>query len=259
MTFAATPPYTYGTLCRYYKLPYDMLHRISDKVSFEDGAMIEPLSVAVHSLSKLAACKSGDNVVIFGAGPVGLLCMAVAKALGAARVIAVDINKERLDFAKTYAATDIFIPSARGADEKPDDHCERITKEMKEGLKIPDLGPGSIDIAIDATGAAVCISTALLLLRPAGTFVQVGMGAPTVPIPMFAIVTKQLKVLGSFRYGQGDYPLAISLVERGLVDLKPLVTHRYKFTDAPEAFEITKNGKDKVGKPVIKVVIDAPL
>lgn len=257
MTFAATPPFTYGTLCRYYKLPYDMLHKISDSVTFEDGAMMEPLSVAVHSLSKLAGCKSGDNVVIFGAGPVGLLCMAVAKALGAARVLAVDINKERLEFARSYAATDTFIPPAKG-DETAEDYCERTALEIKKTFKIPDLGAGAIDIALDATGAAACISTALLLLRPAGTFVQVGMGVPTVPIPMFAVVTKQLKVLGSFRYGQGDYPLAISLVERGLVDLKPLVTHRYKFDDARDAFEITKNGKDKDGKPVIKVIIDGP-
>jgi len=70
----------------------------------------------------------------------------------------------------------------------------------------------------------------------------------TLPVPLFEIITKQLKVLGSFRYGAGDYPLAISLVERGLVDLKPLVTQRYEFTDALEAFETTKNGKDKNGE-----------
>lgn len=259
MTFAATPPFTYGTLCRYYKLPFDMLHPISEQVSFEDGAMIEPLSVAVHSLSNLAKMKSGDNVVIFGAGPVGLLCMAVAKALGAARVVAVDIQKERLDFAKAYAATDVFIPPPKNEGEGADVYAERNAAALREALSIPALGAGSLDICIDATGAPVCISTGLHLLRPAGTFVQVGMGPSTVPLPMFAIVVKQLTVLGSFRYGQGDYPLAISLVDRGLVDLKPLVTHRYKFADALEAFELTRAGKDKEGKPVIKVIIDAPL
>lgn len=74
------------------------------------------------------------------------------------------------------------------------------------------------------------------------------MGAPTIPIPMFHVVTKQLKVLGSFRYGIGDYPLAISLVERGLVNLKPLITHRYKFEEALTAFETTQKGKDGQGK-----------
>lgn len=71
---------------------------------------MEPLSVATHALNTLAQLRSGENVVVFGAGPVGLLCMAVARALGAARVVAVDIQKERLDFAKSYAATDIYVP-----------------------------------------------------------------------------------------------------------------------------------------------------
>jgi D-xylulose reductase len=70
----------------------------------------------------------------------------------------------------------------------------------------------------------------------------------TVPIPFFDVIAKELHVVGSFRYGPGDYPLAISLVERGLIDLKPLVTQRYEFTDALEAFEMTRRGKDESGK-----------
>lgn len=70
----------------------------------------------------------------------------------------------------------------------------------------------------------------------------------TLPVPLFDVITKQLNVTGSFRYGAGDYPLAISLVERGLVDLKPLVTQRYDFKDALEAFEMTRQGKDESGK-----------
>lgn len=72
--------------------------------------MMEPLSVAVHSVSSLGKLKSGQNVIVFGAGPVGLLIMAVAKALGAKKVVAVDINEERLKFAKGYAATHTFVP-----------------------------------------------------------------------------------------------------------------------------------------------------
>lgn len=77
--------------------------------------MMEPLAVAVHSVSSIGKVKTDQVIVVFGAGPVGLLCMAVAKALGARRVIAVDINEERLLFAKNYAATDIFIPVSRTA------------------------------------------------------------------------------------------------------------------------------------------------
>jgi D-xylulose reductase len=75
------------------------------------------------------------------------------------------------------------------------------------------------------------------------------MGAKmTVPIPFFPVISKQLRILGSFRYGMGDYPLAISLVERGLIDLKPLVTHVVEFEEALEAFEHTRKGKDDSGK-----------
>jgi len=70
----------------------------------------------------------------------------------------------------------------------------------------------------------------------------------TVPVPFFPVISKQLRILGSFRYGMGDYPLAISLVERGLIDLKPLVTHVVEFEEALEAFEHTRKGKDDNGK-----------
>ena len=79
-----------------------------------------------------------------------------------------------------------------------------------------------------------------------------------IPVSFFQIITKQLKMVGSFRYGTGDYEFAISLVERGLINLKPLATHRYAFKDALEAFEATKKGKGSDGKPVIKCLIDAP-
>ncbi|WVQ82392.1 chlorophyll synthesis pathway protein BchC [Cryptococcus sp. DSM 104549] len=259
MKFAATPPTIFGTLCRYYVLPADLLHLLPSSVSFEDGAMMEPLAVGVHSVSTLGQVKTGQSVIVFGAGPVGLLCMAVAKALGARRVVAVDINQERLDFAKSYAATDIYIPGPRQAEEDPDAYTARITEEMRTTLDIPERGKGSIDLAIEASGAPTCVQIGLAILKPAGAYVQVGMGAKmTVPVPLFHIITKQLRVTGSFRYGAGDYPLAISLVERGLVDLKPLVTQRFKFGDAKEAFECTKVGKGKDGKGVIKCIINGP-
>ncbi len=74
------------------------------------------------------------------------------------------------------------------------------------------------------------------------------MGAPNVTIPMFMVMAKELTVKGCFRYGPGDYTMAISMVERGLIDLKPLVTHRFKFKDALAAFKMTEKGKDESGK-----------
>ncbi|WOO85089.1 putative D-xylulose reductase A [Vanrija pseudolonga] len=258
MTFAATPPFIYGTLCRYFKIPFDYVYKLPENVTFEDGALLEPLTVSVHALYNLGGIRGNDTVLIFGAGPVGLLCMATAKALGARRVIAVDIQKDRLDFAKEYAASDVFLPPSKNEGEDNEAYSERFASALRAELKVPASGPGSIDLVVDATGAPVCIGAGLHALRPSGTFVQVGMGPSTVPIPMFIVVAKQLKIIGSFRYGEGDYQTALSLVERGLVDLKPLVTHRYKFEDALDAFKLTQAGKDANGKAVIKVIIDGP-
>jgi len=101
---------------------------------------------------------------------------------------------------------------------------------------------------IDASGAEASIQTAIYIVKAGGTVVQVGMGNPNVTMNVAPIIAKEIIYKGSFRYGPGDYPLAISLVANGKVDLKPLVTHRYKFDEAVIAFEATRAGKSNDGK-----------
>lgn len=238
--------------------PYDLVYPLPESVDTLYGAMMEPLSVAVHSVVNTGGLRTNQNILIMGAGPVGLLAMGVAKGLGAARIIGVDINEDRLNFAKGYAATDVFIPPQQGKDEPRPEYSLRAAKELLSKLKVPERGHGSIDLVVDATGAETCIQMGLNAVRPGGTFVQVGFGPADVTIPMFRVVTEEIKLKGSWRYGSGDYPLAIDLVARGLVDLKPLLTHTFPFEQALEAFELTRAGKDKDGKPVIKCIIHGP-
>ncbi|KAF8869744.1 xylitol dehydrogenase [Infundibulicybe gibba] len=249
---AAAPPHD-GTLGRYYRVPADFAYPLPEGVSFEDGAMMEPLSVAVHSVSNLGGFKANQSIVIFGCGPVGLLCMAVAKALGAARIIAVDIVPARLEFAKQYAATDTFSPPKPKDGESRPNYSRRNAAIMKEQLGIADQGKGGIDLVLDAS-----VQTALFVTKAGGTFVQVGMGPPNININIGMVVAKEITIKGSFRYGPGDYPLAIDLVSRGKVDLKPLVTHRFVFNDAIVAFQATRKGKSEDGKGVIKAMISGP-
>ena len=162
MAFAATPPYD-GTLAKYYVLPEDFCYKLPESVSLEEGALVEPLSVGVH-IVKQGDVKPGQSVVVFGAGPVGLLCMAVAKAFGASKIVAVDINAERLKFAQTYAATHGFVSPRASAEE--------VAAKLIEDC---DLGVGA-DVIIDASGAEPCIQTAIHALRTGGTYVQGGMG-----------------------------------------------------------------------------------
>lgn len=134
---------------------------------------MEPLSVGVHSVRTIGQIKPHDTVAIFGAGPVGLLCLAVAKALGAKRTIAIDIDQARLDFAKGYAATDVFLPPARKEGESQVDYSRRSSAELQKQLGLTERGPNAVDLVVDASGAAVCVQTGVFLVKPGGTFVQV--------------------------------------------------------------------------------------
>jgi D-xylulose reductase len=135
---------------------------------------MEPLSVAVHAVSNLGVLRSNQSIAVFGCGPVGLLCMAVAKALGASRVVAVDIVPSRLEFAKSYAATDVFLPPSMEKDESNTSFSIRNAQVMKEKLGITERGPQGIDLVVDASGAEVSIQTGLRIAKSGGTFVQVG-------------------------------------------------------------------------------------
>jgi D-xylulose reductase len=257
MVFAATPPY-HGTLARYYKVPSDLVYPLPENLSLEEGAMMEPLSVGIHSVHTIANVRANQTVIVFGAGPVGLLCMAVARALGARRVIAVDIVQSRLEFALQYAATHIYLPGKPNEGEKRIEHSERIAKDMREKLGLELIGRNAVDTIIDATGAPSCIQLGVLLVKAGGIFVQVGMGPSEAEFPVTQLIVKQVRYEGSFRYGPGDYETAIALVASGRIDVKPLITHRYKFDDALKAFEVTRSGKSEDGKAAIKVIIDGP-
>ncbi|KAF2201633.1 GroES-like protein [Delitschia confertaspora ATCC 74209] len=238
MAFAATPPYD-GTLAGYYSLPEDYCYKLPENMSLEEGALIEPTAVAVH-ISKQASIRPGDSVVVFGAGPVGLLCCAVAKAYGAMKVVTVDINEERLQFAMKYAATHSFRSQRESAEES----AKRLIREC-------ELGAGA-DVIIDASGAEVCIQTAIHALRTGGTYVQGGMGKPDITFPIMSMCAKELNVKGSFRYGPGDYQTAVDLVATGRISVKELITGKVKFEDAESAFKDVKGGKG------IKILIEGP-
>ncbi|KAI0750744.1 xylitol dehydrogenase [Daedaleopsis nitida] len=255
--FAATPPYD-GTLARYYPIPADLCYKLPDNLTLEDGAMMEPLSVAIHSVANIAQLKTNQSVVIFGAGPVGLLCMAVARALGASRVVAVDIVPSRLEFAKGYAATDTYLPPKPQEGESRLTYSARNAKLLMEQLGIEERGPTGVDLVLDASGAEVSVQTGILIAKHGGTYVQVGMGQADIQIPLTTLLVKEINFKGSFRYGPGDYALGIALVAQGKVDLKPLVTHRFSFDQAVQAFQTTRTGKSEDGKPVIKAVISGP-
>lgn len=244
MAFASTPPHD-GTLARFYSMPADFCYLLPEHVTLEEGALVEPTAVGVHIVNQ-ANVRPGDSVVVFGAGPVGLLCAAVAQAFGASSIVLVDIVQSKLEFARSFllgASVETFNPSQSVS------AMENAKALRQTCASIPSTGA---DIAIDASGAAASTQTAVHVLRHGGTFVQGGMGRDDITFPIMAVCAKELTVKGSFRYKQGDYRLAVSLISRGLIDVKKMISKRVKFTDAEEAFKEVSKGQ------VVKVLIEAP-
>ncbi|KAJ2903110.1 alcohol dehydrogenase -like domain-containing protein [Zalerion maritima] len=238
MVFAATPPYD-GTLTGFWVAPFDFCYKLPGNVSLQEGALVEPLAVAVH-IVRQARVSPGQSVVIMGAGPVGLLCAAVAKSFGATTVVCVDIIAAKLEFAKEFAATHTYLSQRVSA--------EQNATALKEAA---GLGGGA-DAVIDASGAEPSIQTSLYTVRVGGTYVQAGMGKPDINFPIMAMCLKEVTARGSFRYGPGDYKLAIELVASKKVDVKALVNGVVEFKHAEEAFKKVKEGQ------VIKILIAGP-
>lgn len=251
MTFAAMPPNPYGTLAKYYINAADFCYKVPDGVSMEEAAMVEPLSVAC-AVCETAGLKPHQTVLVLGCGPIGVLCQAVAKVWGASKVVGVDVVEKRLEVARSFGTDATYTPPRAEAGVDPVAHAENVAAKMNEEL---GLGDGA-DVVLECSGAEACIQLGVFAAKKGGTFVQAGMGKEVVAFPITAVCTKALLVRGSIRYKAGSYRAAIELLSGGKVDVKRLITHRYKFEQAEEAFELVKAGRPDVFKVMIEGVLE---
>jgi D-xylulose reductase len=175
------------------------------------------------------------------------MCQAVAKAYGAKRVVGVDIVQSRLDFARTFGADDVYLPPKAEPGIEPYEHSEKVADLIKEKFG-PGEGP---EVVLECTGSEVCIQAGILAAQKGATYVQAGMGKENVTFPITTACIRGLVIKGSIRYTAGCYPAAVDLVASGKIDVKRLVTDRFEFEQAEEAFELVKAAKPDVFKVVI--------
>lgn len=232
--FCATPP-DHGTLTRYYTHAADFCYKLPDHVSFEEGALLEPLSVAVHACRR-ANVEIGQNVLICGAGPIGLVCLLTAKAMGASMIIITDIVEHKLQTASALGADITINVKGRSTDD--------IKAEL--GNTLGDLP----DVTIECTGAEPSIRLGMLGTKSGGTLVLVGLGAPEAKVPLVDAAVREIDIRGIFRYAN-CYPTALAMVASGRVNVKPLVTHRFKLEQTIEAFTVAKTGSGGAIKVMI--------
>lgn len=237
MIFCATPPYD-GNLTRYFAHPADFCYKLPDHVTMEEGALLEPLSVGVHACRR-AEVGLGSNVLILGAGPIGLVSLIVAKAMGAGKVLVSDLLQNRLDVAKELGADETLV-------------FPKNTPET-ELVKLIHKSLGCApDITIDCTGAEATARLAILSTKSGGVGVVVGMGAPEVKVPLINALSREVDIRCVFRYCN-DYPFALSLVASGKTNVKRLITHHFNIEETAEAFNTTRHGLGGAIKVIIHV------
>ncbi|KIJ61605.1 hypothetical protein HYDPIDRAFT_115767 [Hydnomerulius pinastri MD-312] len=251
---AKTFPHLDGTLQDRMNHPAHVLHPLPDSCSFEQAALAEPLSVLIHA-GRRAGLRAGQRVLVFGVGAIGILACALAKSKGAAEVVAIDINQQRLDFAKSNGFTSKtyclpMVDRAKTTDEQLRRARENVSMALTE-FKSPD----GYDIVFECTGAEPCIQMSIHAAVTGGKVMLVGMGSRNVMLPLSAAALREVDIQGSFRYAN-TYPDALALLGSGkLENIEKLITHRIELQDTAHAFELLARGKDEDGNMVIKVMI----
>ncbi len=233
VVFFATPPYD-GTLSEYVAHPEHMCFKLSDKVSFCEGALIEPLAVGFHA-AKQGNATAGQTAMVVGCGCIGLVTMLALKSMGVSKVYMSDVIDVRIKKARDMRADGVFNP---------------ITQDVEAELKKATDGKG-VDLVIETAGNQKAQSQCVDLVKTGGTIVYVGMAADAItPIDINQLINKEASIKTVFRY-KNLYPTAISAVENGL-PLKDIVSDSFTFDEADKAFEYNIKNKADVTKIVIE-------
>lgn len=222
-----------GAFAEYVAVPEYIVYPIPDALTFEHASLVEPVSVALHAVSR-ATIRLNDTAVVLGSGTIGLLAMQALKQAGCGHVIAVDIDAGRLNLAHQLGATDTINASQN----RPDEAVASLTS-----------GSGA-DIVLEAVGAESTVRAAMACVRKGGTLVLVGNITPNVSFPLQAAVTREITVLGSCAIA-GEYPAAIDLLSRGDILVEPLLSAKAPLDDGPEWFERLYNREPGLLKVVL--------
>ncbi|KAF8239390.1 GroES-like protein [Tricholoma matsutake] len=223
VVFFSTPPF-HGTLTRWHVHPAEWLHRLPDEVSLEEGALCEPLAVALAGIER-ADLRLGDPVLVCGAGPIGLVSLLSARAAGAEPIVITDLFQSRLDFAKK------LVPGVRTV------LIQRGMSPKEQAEQVRAVAGGFLKLALECTGVESSVHTAVYSMQFGGKVFIIGVGKSEQLFPFMYLSANEIDVKFLYRYAN-QYPKAIRLIAGGLINVKPLVTHRFPLEDAVAAFHV---------------------
>lgn len=194
---------------------------VANGLSAGEAAMAEPLSVCLHAVRR-AGEMLGKRVLITGCGPIGLLTILAARRAGVSEIVATDLSDNALKFAKQAGA----------------DRVINVSKEP-DALSEYTEGKGTFDIMFEASGSNIALTNGIPTMRPRGVVMQLGMGGD-MTVPMQQVTVKELDLRGCFRFHE-EFVTAVTLMQKRLINVKPLITHTMEIENSVQAFEIAND------------------
>ena len=203
--------------------------KISDSLSYEEAAMIEPLACCVRAWSKFS-CREGDSAAIFGVGPTGMMHVMLARAKKFSKIFCLDVNDFRLDFAKKFNITDSI--------SSMDENRKQKILENTGGL--------GVDVAIVATSSLKALDDAIDVTRKGGTVMMFGVPSKgaRLDLDMGKIYSNEITLVTSYAASDSDTKAALHLIESSQIDVKQLITHTYSISDTQKAFDHARTGEN---------------
>ena len=233
VAFLATPPVN-GAWQEYIAMPSDYLFKLPDTMSFEEGALLEPLSVGFHALQRGHA-KPFDRLLITGLGPIGLLAGQAAKLFGITEIYGTDVVPYRRELALEMGFTAALDPAGENVEER----LAELT------------GGAGITLVVESSGNAQAMADTIRLIRRGGRIVFVGLpSSDAIPMDMGGLIDGEIDAYGVFRYAN-TYPAAIQALRGSDADIGKTITHRFPLVDIREAVETARTQKDTSIKVMI--------
>lgn len=227
---------TIGTASEYFAVDASKITPLPEGMSYNEGAMIEPLAVTVHAGKRFADMK-GAKVAVLGAGPIGILLSQAVKALGAAEVMITDISEKRLELAKSVGA----------------DYAINTAKEDFGEALVACFGPDKADVIYDCAGNDITMNSAIQNARKGSTIILVAVFAKMANVDLAKLNDSELDLNTSMMYRHEDYVDALRFVNEGKIQLKPLESAHFAFKDYQKAYEYIDANREMTMKVLIDV------
>lgn len=225
---------TTGMASEYFVTEADKALKLPDDMNDEHGAMIEPLAVACHAVSRYGSV-AGKNAVVIGGGPIGNLVAQVLLARGANKVLLSEVSAYRLDTANKCGISTV-----------------NPKEKSLQGAILQTFGPDAADVIFECIGSPVTIREAVDIARKGSTIIVVGVVPDLTPINMGFVQDHELSIIGSAMYQTNDYLSAINLGSKGNIEFDALITHHVAFSNYSDAYRLIEEQRDKA----MKVMID---